>query len=62
VAVFAVRGGYKGLSTDIGAFGSSETTIHSDARDEHQVSELIERVESELGPMMPGLFQNPGDS
>ena len=38
------RGDLDLLSSEIRALGSSATAIHSDARDEDQVIELIERV------------------
>ncbi|MDO6442306.1 MULTISPECIES: SDR family NAD(P)-dependent oxidoreductase [unclassified Marinobacter] len=55
------RGDLQALSTEITALGSSATTIHSDARDEDQVSELIERVESELGPIRVAVFNVGGN-
>ena len=47
------RGDLSQLTQEVEALGSSITALHSDARDEQQVSELIERVESELGPSVP---------
>lgn len=55
------RGDLQALSTEISALGSSATTIHSDARDEDQVSELIDRVESELGPIRVAVFNVGGN-
>ncbi|MGK0526290.1 MAG: NAD(P)-dependent dehydrogenase (short-subunit alcohol dehydrogenase family), partial [Pseudomonadales bacterium] len=55
------RGDLQALSTEISALGSSATTIHSDARDEDQVSELIGRVESELGPIRVVVFNVGGN-
>ena len=55
------RGDLQALSTEISALGSSATTIHSDARDEDQVSELIDRVESELGPIRVVVFNVGGN-
>ncbi|WP_144776907.1 SDR family NAD(P)-dependent oxidoreductase [Marinobacter maritimus] len=55
------RGDLQALSTEISALGSSVTTIHSDARDEDQVSELIGRVESELGPIRVVVFNVGGN-
>ncbi len=55
------RGDLQALSTEISALGSSATTIHSDARDEDQVSELIGRVESELGPIRVVVFNFGGN-
>jgi len=55
------RGDLLALSSEIDALGSSATAIHSDARDEEQVSELINRVESELGPIRVVVFNVGGN-
>lgn len=55
------RGDLLALSSEIDALGSSATAIHSDARDEEQVSELINRVESELGPIRVAVFNVGGN-
>ena len=55
------RGDLGALSAEITALGSSPTAIHSDARDEAQVSELIDRVEAELGPLRVAVFNVGGN-
>lgn len=55
------RGDLQALSTEILSLGSSATAFHSDARDEDQVSELIDRVESELGPIRVAVFNVGGN-
>ena len=55
------RGDLDLLSSEIQALGSSATAIHSDARDEDQVIELIERVESEHGPIRVAVFNVGGN-
>lgn len=55
------RGDLGALSAEITALGSSATAIHSDARDEAQVSELIDRVEAELGPLRVAVFNVGGN-
>ena len=55
------RGDLGALSAEITALGSSATAIHSDARDEAQVSELIGRVEAELGPLRVAVFNVGGN-
>lgn len=55
------RGDLDTLKAEISALGSSATAIHSDARDENQVSELIDRVESELGPIRMAVFNVGGN-
>ncbi|MCK2148803.1 MULTISPECIES: SDR family NAD(P)-dependent oxidoreductase [Marinobacter] len=55
------RGDLDALKAEISALGSSATAIHSDARDENQVSELIDRVESELGPIRVAVFNVGGN-
>ncbi|MGQ7269974.1 SDR family NAD(P)-dependent oxidoreductase [Marinobacter sp. V034] len=55
------RGDLQTLSSEIDALGSSATAIHSDARDEVQVSELVNRVESELGPIRVAVFNVGGN-
>ena len=55
------RGDLGALSAEITALGSSATAIHSDARDEAQVRELIDRVEAELGPLRVAVFNVGGN-
>jgi len=55
------RGDLDGLRAEITALGSSATAIHSDARDEAQVSELIDQVEAELGPIRVAVFNVGGN-
>ena len=55
------RGDLDLLSSEIQALGSSATAIHSDARDEDQVIELVERVESEHGPIRVAVFNVGGN-
>ena len=45
------RGDLDRLKSEIQATGGTLTGFHSDARDENQVIDLIERVESEIGPI-----------
>lgn len=55
------RGDLGPLLREIEDLGSSATGIHSDARDEDQVNVLIERVESELGPIEVLVFNVGGN-
>ena len=55
------RGDLDGLSAEISALGSSATAFHSDARDEIQVCELIDQVESKLGPIRVAVFNVGGN-
>lgn len=55
------RGDLDTLVSDVRALGSDITALHSDARDEEQVLELIEKVESELGPMRVAVFNVGGN-
>lgn len=55
------RGDLDTLISDVRALGSDITALHSDARDEEQVMELIEKVESELGPMRVAVFNVGGN-
>ena len=49
------------LVKQIEALGSSATALHSDARDEAQVIELIDKVETELGPITVAVFNVGGN-
>lgn len=55
------RGDLDTLVRDIQALGSDVTALHSDARDEQQVIELIEKIESELGPIQVTVFNVGGN-
>ena len=55
------RGDLEKLGREISDIGSTATAIHSDARDETQVTELINRVESELGPIRVAIFNVGGN-
>ncbi|SFF81345.1 SDR family NAD(P)-dependent oxidoreductase [Neptunomonas qingdaonensis] len=55
------RGDLHALVSDIQAIGSEATALHSDARDEIQVTELIDKVESELGPIRVAVFNVGGN-
>ncbi|WP_290698240.1 SDR family NAD(P)-dependent oxidoreductase [Amphritea sp.] len=55
------RGDLDTLISDVRALGSDVTALHSDARDEEQVMALIEKVESELGPMRVAVFNVGGN-
>lgn len=50
------RGDLDTLVSEVEALGSGITALHSDARDEEQVIQLIDKVESELGPMSVVVF------
>ena len=50
------RGDLDTLVSEVEALGAGITALHSDARDEDQVIQLIEKVESELGPMSVVVF------
>ena len=50
------RGDLDTLVSEVEALGAGITALHSDARDEEQVIQLIEKVESELGPMSVVVF------
>ncbi len=39
------------LVTEIQADGGQATAFHSDAKDEQQVAELVDRIEREIGPI-----------
>ena len=49
------------LTSEVQALGSDITAIHSDARDEEQVIALIEKVESDLGPISVAVFNVGGN-
>lgn len=55
------RGDLDGLVSEIRALGSDATALHSDARDEEQVTDLIEKVEAELGPISVTVFNVGGN-
>jgi len=55
------RGDLDTLVNEVRALGSDATAVHSDARDEDQVIELIEKVESELGPISVLIFNVGGN-
>lgn len=55
------RGDLDTLVSEIEGLGSTATAIHSDARDEAQVGDLIESVESELGPIEVTVFNVGGN-
>ena len=55
------RGDLVLLGSESQALGSSAAAIHSDARDEDQVIELVERVESEHGPIRVAVFNVGGN-
>jgi len=55
------RGDLNTLVNDVRALGSDATALHSDARDEQQVTELIEQVEAELGPISAAIFNVGGN-
>ena len=55
------RGDLDTLISEVRALGSDVTALHSDARDEEQVMALIEKVESELGPMRVAVFNVGGN-
>ena len=55
------RGDLTSLVEEIEASGSRAYGFHSDARDEEQVAELIEKVESEIGPIDVAIFNVGGN-
>ncbi len=55
------RGDLNTLVKDVQALGADATALHSDARDEQQVIELIEKIESELGPIQVTVFNVGGN-
>lgn len=55
------RGDLESLIHEIEALGHSATGIHSDARDEEQVISLIEKTESEFGPIGVAIFNVGGN-
>lgn len=50
------RGNLDELVSEIRALGSDATAIHSDARDEEQVIQLVDDVEGDLGPIRVAVF------
>ncbi len=55
------RGDLSNLVEEIETSGSRACGFHSDARDEQQVAELIEKVESEIGPIDVAVFNVGGN-
>ena len=55
------RGDLETLKNQIESSGGAITTIHSDARDEQQVVQLIEKVETEIGPINVTVFNVGGN-
>ena len=55
------RGDLDTLVKDVQTLGADATALHSDARDEQQVIELIEKIESELGPIQVTVFNVGGN-
>ncbi|WP_296936195.1 SDR family NAD(P)-dependent oxidoreductase [uncultured Marinobacter sp.] len=55
------RGDLGDLTRQIDALGSSVTALHSDARDEAQVIELVNHVESQLGAIQVAVFNVGGN-
>ena len=55
------RGDLSQLTQELEALGSTITALHSDARDEQQVTELIEQVENEIGPIEVAVFNVGGN-
>ncbi len=55
------KGDLAPLVKEIEALGTSATALHSDARDEAQVVELIDKVEAELGPISVAIFNVGGN-
>lgn len=55
------RGDLDALVNDVRALGSDITALHSDARDEEQVVALVEKVESEQGPISVAVFNVGGN-
>jgi NAD(P)-dependent dehydrogenase (short-subunit alcohol dehydrogenase family) len=61
LAVTRRRGDLSALCKEINALGSSATAFHSDARDEGQVTEMVNAVESHLGPIQVAIFNVGGN-
>lgn len=55
------RGDLSALVQAVQALGASATAIHSDARDEQQVIDLVEQVETTLGPIAVTVFNVGGN-
>ena len=55
------RGDLDAVAASITQAGGTVTTIHSDARDEDQVTTLFERVEKEIGPVEVLVFNVGGN-
>ncbi len=55
------KGDLEPLVNEIEALGAQATALHSDARDETQVVELIEKVETEVGPIHVAVFNVGGN-
>ncbi|BBB25800.1 SDR family NAD(P)-dependent oxidoreductase [Amphritea japonica] len=55
------RGDLAALVSDVRSLGSDATALFSDARDEEEVLALVEKVESELGPISVAVFNVGGN-
>lgn len=55
------RGDLTALVQAVEALGASATALHSDARDEQQVIDLVEQVERALGPIAVAVFNVGGN-
>ncbi len=55
------RGDLSTLVTSIKSAGGTATGLHSDARDEDQVKQLIEQIESEIGTLAVTVFNVGGN-
>ena len=55
------RGDLDGVAAGIVEDGGEVTAIHSDARDEDQVTDLFERIETEIGPIEVMVFNVGGN-
>ena len=61
VVVTRRRGIFAGLVNEIEAAGGRATGFHSDARDEDQVRDLIEHIESRIGELEVLVFNVGGN-
>lgn len=50
------RGDLETLVSEVETLGAEITALHSDARDEEHVTQLIEKIETELGPLSVVVF------
>ena len=55
------RGDLDAVAASIKEFGGAVTAIHSDARDEDQVTELFEKIETDIGPLEVLVFNVGGN-